>query len=484
MRALPVPTTTVTFTEQVGDVLNPERGWWRERDIGGSFTGIRDPIDPVATPPTTITLVKMDLDQTRAEIPKGTLDALAATAAAADDAGVKIVLRPVYRMDREPASGVDPTDVAFVVSHVRQLGPTVRAKADVIAVVQLGMLGPWGEFWESPLIDNGQWVAILKALLEEVPTSRMVQVRRPCYKVHFLRGGDPLADADPLTDAEAFSGSDIARVGHFNDCFLGDTLADQGTYVNPPGVFPVKSVDEWRAYAATDTRWTFVGGETCGNNLRASCESAVGVPASPGVPALPGDLAQFHWSFLGSGHYQPTVGPKGVLAACRDEITEHLGYRLVLEEAIHSTAVRPGDSLVLRVRLRNDGYAPPVNPRPVFVVLHAGATAYLAELGGADADPRRWAPAESPGEAGETRTLSRTIAVPASVAEGTYALSLWLPDAGTSIRARPEYVVRFVNAGTWEAATGRNVLTRTLTISSEATENTDPADATFIPEST
>ena len=63
------------------------------------------------------------------------------------------------------------------------------------------------------------------------------------------------------------------------------------------------------------------------------------------------------------------------------------------------------------MRLRNDGYAPPVNPRPVFVVLHAGATAYLAELGGADADPRRWAPTAQ----GETRTLSRTIAVPASV---------------------------------------------------------------------
>jgi hypothetical protein len=466
VRASPVPTTTVTFIEQVGDVLNPERGWWRETAIGGSFRHIRDPIDPDATPPTTITLVKMDFDQTKADIPTDTLAALAATAAAADDAGVKIVLRPVYRMDDKPESGVDPTDVAFVVSHVRQLGPTVRATADVIAVVQLGMLGPWGEFHESSLIDNGQWVAILKALLEEVPTSRMVQVRRPCYKAHFFGG------RGPLTDAEAFSGSDVARVGHFNDCFLGDTLADQGTYENPPGVFPVKSVDEWRDYAATDTRWTFVGGETCGNNARASCESALGVPVSPGVLAKPGDLPQFHWSFLGSGWYQPTVGPTGVLAACRDEITERLGYRLVLEEAIHSTAVRPGHSLVLRVRLRNDGFAPPVNPRPVFVVLHAGATAYLAELGGVDADPRRWAP-------GETRTLSRTIAVPASVAEGTYALSLWLPDAGTSIRARPEYAVRFVNAGTWEAATGHNVLTQTLTISSGATANTDPADATF-----
>jgi hypothetical protein len=231
-----------------------------------------------------------------------------------------------------------------------------------------------------------------------------------------------------------------------------------------------KDVEGWRAYAAIDTQWTFVGGETCGNNGRANCDSARE------------DLARFHWSFLGSGHYQPTVGPDGVLAPCRDEITRRLGYRLVLEEAVHSTAVRPGHSLVLNVRLRNDGYASPMNPRPVLVVLHAGAgaTPYFAELGGDDADPRRWAP--PPDE--NPRTLSRTIGVPESVPEGTYALSLWLPDAAPSIRARPDYAVRFANVDTWDAATGRNVLTQTLTISLGATANTDPADATFLPEST
>jgi hypothetical protein len=41
LRASPVPTTTATFTEQVGDALNPERGWWRETAIGGSLGRIR-----------------------------------------------------------------------------------------------------------------------------------------------------------------------------------------------------------------------------------------------------------------------------------------------------------------------------------------------------------------------------------------------------------------------------------------------------------
>jgi hypothetical protein len=448
---IPVPSTTVPFDEIGGDILNPERGWVGYTGIGGSFSGIRVPPDPVATPPTTVTIVKMDLDQTQAQIPQGTLDALVSTLAAARAAGVKVILRPVYRMDDSGASGADPTSAPFVVSHVRQLGQTLRDQSDVIAVLQMGMLGPWGEFHTSPLIDNGGWVDILDALLEELPVSRMVQVRRPCHKDHYFKG------RGPLLEVEAFNGSDVARVGHFNDCFLGDTLADQGTYENPTGIVPVRTIAEWRTYGAADTRYTFVGGETCGNNARASCDAART------------DLAQFHWSYLGHGWYQPTVGPTGVLAACRGEITERLGYRLVLEEAVHSTSVRPGQSLALAVRLRNEGYAPPINPRPVFAVLSDGATTYRAELTGVD--PRRWAP-------GQASTFSVTLGVPAGATAGMWSLSLWLPDAAMSIRDRSEYALRFANDKTWSASTGRNTLS-TVAISPGAVENTTTPDATL-----
>jgi hypothetical protein len=53
---------------------------------------IRDPITPEVTPPTTITLVKIDLHENQAEIPPSRLDALTATAAAARGAGMKTVL--------------------------------------------------------------------------------------------------------------------------------------------------------------------------------------------------------------------------------------------------------------------------------------------------------------------------------------------------------------------------------------------------------
>jgi Domain of unknown function (DUF4832)/Domain of unknown function (DUF4874) len=428
------PTTTLSFTEQAGDVLNPERGWFGYTAVGGAFDGIRDPSDPTATPPATLAVVKLDLDQTQAQIPQATLDALVATAAAARAAGVKIVLRPLYRPDDSVASGVDPTSVPFVVSHVQQLAATLTAQADVIAVVQMGMLGPWGEFHSTPLVDTGAWPPVLTALLAAVPASRMIQVRRPVFKDQFFAG------RGPLTAAEAFSGADVARVGHFNDCFLANALDDEGTFVTPAGATPTRTVDEWRAWAAADTAYTFVGGETCGDNARASC------------PAALADLAQFHWSFLGSGWYQPTVGPTGALAACRDEITRRLGYRLILEQADVSASVHAGGALALTVRLRNDGFAAPMNPRQVVLVLHAGATRYSATL---DTDPRGWLP-------GMTSTFSGTLPIPAAAAPGTYSLSLWLPDSSPSLAMRPEYATRFANENCWDPATGFNTLTTAL----------------------
>lgn len=455
---LPIPTTTLTFTEQAGDVLNPERGWFGYTSIGGSFSKVRSPTDPAQTPPTTIATVKMDLDQTMATIPSATLTALTNTCASARSAGVKIVLRPVYRMDDSAGAGVDPSTAAFIVSHVAQLGQTLRDNADVILAVELGLLGPWGEFHSTPLVDDDDtWVDILDALLDELPTSRTVLVRRPCFKDHFFGA------TGPLLDAEQWSGTPRARVGHFNDCFLGDTTADQGTYQEPAAYITQNySVDQWRAYTATDSRFAFVGGETCGNNARASCPSALL------------DLALFHWSFLGHGWYQPTVGPTGVLADCRDEITDRLGYRLVLEQATISQSVRPGDALQLSVTLRNEGFAPPVNPRPIDVVLQSGSTTYTALLTGDDVDPRRWAP-------GTTTTFARTIGVPSSALPDDYTLALWLPDAAPSIRARPEYAIRFVNQGTWGATTGYNLLTSTLSIAASAAPNGTTPDATFAP---
>jgi hypothetical protein len=95
-----------------------------------------------------------------------------------------------------------------------------------------------------------------------------------------------------------------------------------------------------------------------------------------------------------------------------------------------------------------------MNPRQVFIVLGSGAARYSVAL---DVDPRRWLP-------GTTATFSGTLAIPDSAAPGSYALSLWLPDAAPALADRAEYAIRFANENTWDPATGLNILATGVSI--------------------
>lgn len=73
----------------------------------------------------------------------------------------------------------------------------LQANSDVIATVQVGFIGTWGEWYYSKNyatpMDGGAWYAltaaqqtsrntILTALLKALPVSRMVQLRTPTQK--------------------------------------------------------------------------------------------------------------------------------------------------------------------------------------------------------------------------------------------------------------------------------------------------------------
>jgi hypothetical protein len=448
--------TTVTYNELVDTfadkIVNPERGWYTQASVGSSFSSLRSPSDPVARPAGTLALVQGDLDATASHVSSTILNNWRSMFSAARAAGVKVVFRPVYRVDDDDPTP-DPTSVSRIITHISEFAPVLSENVDVIAVVQAGLLGPWGEFWEntsqpSPILRDGTWVQVVRALIDAVPPSRQVMLRRPAFKSYFL-------------STPSGSGVDPARIGYFNDCFLGPTVNDEGTYSTPTGSGPSQSTDFWRNYLASDASGRMVGGETCGNNDRATCSAARD------------DLTLFHWTFLSSGWYQPTIGASGKLASCREEIHRNLGYRFVLEQATFSGAVRPGDTLDLSVRVRNKGYTSLTNQRPIYALLTNGTTTYIAQLSGSGTDPRQWL-------AGQATTLTAKLKVPSSAATGNYTLGLWLPDASSSIRDRWEYAIRFANNNTWSGTTGFNRLTTALPISTSAAPNTTTPTATFV----
>jgi hypothetical protein len=366
-------------------------------------------------------------------IARTTLDFFQRQMDAVRSAGMKAIVRFAYSDD---TSGLDAS-ASRIASHLDQLAPYLTKNEDVIAVVEAGFIGGWGEwaysqhFGDTNSLSAQNWSdrrLVADKVLATVPVDRSVLLRLPKYKTTFY-------GASPLGATEAWSGSARARVGHQNDCFLA-SADDWGTYGNPAVEYP---------YLAADTRYVPMGGETCNADPpRSSCPTALD------------EMAMFHWSFINAS-YHPSVIDGWKAQGCFDEIEQRLGYRLALDTGAFSTRAKPGGAFALKLIVKNAGWAAPFNRRDVALVLRNAATGAEVRAPLA-ADPRAWVP-------GPTYAVDETVTLPSTMASGTYALFLSLADPMPSLRNRPEYAIQLANAGAWEAATGLNRLDQTVVVS-------------------
>jgi len=436
----PAPPVSRTFDVDWSVVPNPERGFYEGIDLvnGRDFRWLR------TSKGFTLGLAIVTLSPYRyGPIPEGFLTSLNQGFDAVRASGIKVVLRFRYAT----YSGEADAPKNWILHHVGQLTPLLQAHGDVIAVLQAGFIGTWGEWHHSThgLGNTADRREILLALLRALPASRSVQVRIP----HFKR--DIFQRYTPIAAAEAFSGSDTARVGHHNDAFLmGDH--DGGTYIGDiPGNM---------SFIAEEGRFVPVGGET----NRYYNPSRI-----PGLNATY-ELSRFHYSFLSGVYYS------GVLNNWRQSghyavIQRQLGYVFSLVDASWTEAAKPGGTIELAFRVKNGGYASAYNERPVYLILQGNGAWHAARIG--SADPRRW---EANGEV----SLSARFRLPAGLPAGTYRLSLWLPDAAASLRDRPEYSVRLANLGTWDPQTAQNAITESFRIDPSAPGPSDPSSASFV----
>ncbi len=203
------PLVRVTWGPDDGrDLANPERGLFAWEDLQ---TG-----DLVAVRASGMTLVFQNarLDAFRdGPLPAAFLAGLDAGFDRARAAGLKVVLRFAYNDGPWPNSAPDASK-ARILEHLGQLAPLFARHEDVLLVLQAGFVGAWGEWHTSTNgldnpTDGGE---IVRAILAALPVSRFTQLRTPMRKASIFGA--------QLTEAEAFTGTELARVGHHNDCFL------------------------------------------------------------------------------------------------------------------------------------------------------------------------------------------------------------------------------------------------------------------------
>jgi hypothetical protein len=450
---LAVGVATVTYTNDPNTIFaNPERGFYATYETNASsYESLSQSELQNLRTRSAVSLVLREwyLDSfVNVDLTQGFLDKVAADFSVLRLAGLKAVLRFAYTPNSTKPYG--DASKASVLGHITQLKPILFANSDVIAVVQAGFIGAWGEWYYTDYFgDNGtisvsQWTDrqdVVTALLDALDLQRPIQLRTPAFKQHFY---GPAA----LTAAEAFAGTAKARVGHHNDCFLADAN-DMGTYAN---------VTADKAYLAAENLYVPQGGETCATSAYSTWTNAAQ------------DMANLHWSFLNQD-YEPNV--LASWGANIDIARRKLGYRLSLDSGSYSTVANNGGPFEASFSIRNDGYAAPFNPRGLSLILRNTnlGTVYLAKL---PDDPRRFAP-------GSTTTVSHKFCLPSDIPAGPYALLLSLADPVPALAARPEYAIRLANPNTWEASTGYNNLNHTLTVGPDFT--TPPCHADDIPVS-
>jgi Domain of unknown function (DUF4832)/Domain of unknown function (DUF4874) len=380
--------------------------------------------------------------------------------------GFKLVIRFAYNY---PNGGPD-APLAVILRHLDQLEPIFQKNKDVIGFIEVGFVGCWGEWHRSsnglnnptddvndPLtgrISDAE-AQIVDRLLLVLPKERMVAIRYTTRKFSYFGNADitPIA---PLTANTAFTGTNRSRVGHHDDCFVC-TNTHGGGYWNPRGDF-----SETPNFLKQENLYVVQGGE----------------PGDPEQtdPLQPGDVnsplsscatvtdvfRDQRWSVVGLFHVD---GPLSAIKrwqrdGCWNAFNLKLGYRFRLVEATIPATGQAGKAFALLLKMANDGYARPYNPRLTEIVLRHQVTNIETRLNVTTTqDKRLWLPGPS-----QTKILAINLTLPSTLETGTYDIFLNLPDPEPMLYNRAAYSIRLANTNTWESETGYNKLLSALTV--------------------
>jgi len=448
-------TQTISYTaDTTTDFLNPERGWMN-RGTGSTLANARVPkgppytgesgqhpigysvvwSDPWGTPFSGSSGNPFRLDNYSSQnLPAALLTRLGQEFDAARSAGVKMKIRFTYNYG---SSGQDTTR-AWMQTHISQLAPVINAHADVIATMDAGFIGRWGE-WNGSTGANSQSdrVAVFNSVINATPDWMTIGIRAPLHALEIIPSYN-------MPTSERFTGTLRSRMGSYNDCFMSDKT-NSGTYRYDQGEL---TGDTERDVFMKISRFAAATGETCDNGGLNNYNTGSAAITEMGLMHTDVLFRQF-W---------PSIYDRWQDTGQYDDISRRLGYRLVLREVTLPTAVAPSQAFNVTLEVRNDGFGKVYNPRPIDLVL-VGSTTRVIRL---TADARVDLPV-----GGETATAVYTATLPGDVPTGVYDMYLALPDPAPALADDPRYSIRLANVGVWEGVHGYNNLNATLTVEVE-----------------
>ncbi len=376
--------------------------------------------------------------------------------------------------------------IPTIKGHITQLGGVLVNFQDVISSIETGMIGPWGEQHSTRLASIKDARTLYYNLIETWLSCGIdgvnFTVRRPLYYRYWANTKYDLSLTDSnmnISPSLIKSHPDLARVGVFNDAYLG-SKSDMGTYTDRANE---------TAWLHTAAQTTLFGGETVVDTetggIGAYNNAAYAIYESRIVRA---SYLHRNWNerVIGSqtGEDEEDCWESVAYASLKEELTglgvpydslyaektayeyiaDHMGYRLTAQSA---SAYVKEDKIAVEFSLKNVGFGNVVKAQKsqLLFVKNGQLIAYMPIA----FDVRTVNP-------NAVKKYTAEIEIPVSLqADGTYDVYLKLGSAydktlekgvGTALRT-----IAFANANTYNAEWGAN---RLCTFSWKNTPPTQP----------
>jgi hypothetical protein len=419
--AVPTPATcsSIQLTKSDAEIPNPERGFYNsvEDFPKTSLASLK----ALYASGTRVVRGLIALDDFRGQpLPAAFLAQIEAGFDNLRKAGLKVNLRFTYngktKLTETDYKGAKDAPLDITLNHIKQLGVLLEKNKDVLFTLDAGFVGAWGE-WHSSSNGNDtpEKKAIVRdAILKALPSNRTVMFRYPVDMEKWFPSATGSVSNQKVGANKNF--------GLNNDCFMS-SQNDVGTYGRT-------STDRRYAQALTKTGGAF-GGETCdpadekGAKMRDTCADIRKEGATYGL------------SYLNS-EYNTAFMKKWTREGCMAEVKRKMGYRIDVQSAVHSNQAQSGKNFSLALTLANDGWAKPINPRPIRLTMKNRATGKTIETMVRGVDLAQHL------KAGKTIQVKGLIKIPPNTPAGQYDISVSFPDPLLSGDSR--YSVRPANA--------------------------------------
>lgn len=331
----------------------------------------------------------------------------------------------------------------WVYKHIEQLKPVLQENVGLIAAMQAGFLGRWGEWHNTSVLTgpNAQRVknGVINRLLEAFPAPYCIEMRYPSQK-------------NALTlDNEV---NRTTRLGYCNDFFTAGEheLAENNDYVPGTDEYNQVANESYQLYVSgempypEDSEWglsKLISQMGTLRILRDHHYSAFDITQNENINIYSWKNSSVTASLLAKNNilfdesYFKEDG-KEVARTFYEFVRDHLGYRINVKKADLSA---DGSNLKYHIELTNTGFCTVLNPKDVYLVfVSESGVAKEVKLEGVN--PKDWQPFDV--KAKDYKAVTYTLEGTATTGlSGKYKVGIWMPEPASGLTYNAKYAVKF-----------------------------------------